>query len=181
MPLSAATVTALADALGGDDQATEAVEGAISAIEGVVGPVGSAERTIALPGSYGHRLELPGKPVTAVASVAIDGSAISAADYRVLRSGTLTFLNRARYWGGPDSEVSVTFTSGFAAGEEPDWLLDLIGLVAARRYDGSYDIAQESFGTHSVTHLPSQRDGLTRQQRRMLRSRFGLNARSMET
>ena len=71
-------------------------------------PISETTSTVTLEGEHGQWLRLPGLPISSVATVELDGEAVT--DWR-LRSGMLW---RAAGWSGCDgpSEVEVTYTHG---------------------------------------------------------------------
>lgn len=121
-------------------------------------PILQATSTVKLEGKPGRWLQLPGPPVTAVATVKLDGETIT--DWR-LRSDALWRANGWEpVWCEP-SEVTVTQTHGLV--EVPADIVDLVcrlataALVAWRSSeDGSglaaSDIQSERIGDYSVTY-----------------------------
>ncbi|OII64594.1 hypothetical protein BJP40_19840 [Streptomyces sp. CC53] len=121
-------------------------------------PISQTTSTVTLEGPATQWLSLPGPPIVSVASVAIDGEAVT--DWR-LRSHRLW---RAGGWSpdcGP-SEVEVVQTHGLA--EVPEDIVDLVCQLAAAalgayRSDpdgtagmGAADIRAERIGDYSVTY-----------------------------
>jgi hypothetical protein len=131
---------------------------ASSAIRNAAGsPISETTSTIAIEGEPEQRLRLPGPPVTAVATVEIDGSAVT--DWR-LRSGSLW---REQGWspGCTPSEVTVTYTHGLP--EVPADITMLVCRIAATTLmayrsapDGSglaaREVQQERIGDYFVTY-----------------------------
>lgn len=120
-------------------------------------PISQTTSTVVLEGPEGQWLRLPGPPVTAVATVEIDGVAVT--DWR-LRSGMLW---RAAGWTGTDgpSEVEVTYTHGLPA--VPPDIIDLVCRITAAALaayrsepDGlglaARDIRSERIGDYAVTY-----------------------------
>jgi len=75
------------------------------------------------PGTWSDRLRLPQRPVVAVSSVTIDGTAVDADTYYVdgdelvRKTGLSTddaFLTHGRGWGGPESVLVVTYDHGLS-------------------------------------------------------------------
>ncbi|MBJ6615560.1 hypothetical protein [Streptomyces sp. I4(2020)] len=113
--------------------------------------------TITLEGQAGQWLTLPGPPIVSVASVAIDGRAVT--DWR-LRSGRLW---RAAGWSNCEpSEVDVTQTHGLV--DVPEDIVDLVCRMAAaalnayRSEDGgaalgtAKEVTSERLGDWAVTY-----------------------------
>jgi hypothetical protein len=137
--------------------------------------------TITVEGTTGQWLTLPGQPVASVASVAIDGQAVT--DWR-LRSGRLW---RAGGWSGCEpSEVTVTQTHGLA--DVPEDIVDLVcrmaasAVVAYRSEDGGTalaggkEVTSERLGDWSVTYGADGRItemDLPQYWRERLQARFG--------
>lgn len=120
-------------------------------------PISETTSTVTLEGEPGQWLTLPGLPISAVATVELDGVAVT--DWR-LRSHRLW---RAAGWTGCDgpSEAEVTQTHGLAT--VPADIVDLVcrmvaaALVAYRAEDGGQGLAAkniraERIGDYSVTY-----------------------------
>ncbi|MFG2307663.1 hypothetical protein ACGFS9_03070 [Streptomyces sp. NPDC048566] len=120
-------------------------------------PISQTTSTVTVEGPVTAWLSLPGPPVVSVASVSIDGEAVT--DWR-FRSGRLW---RAAGWSpgcGP-SEVEATYTHGLA--ETPVDIVDLVCRIAAAALadyradtDGAGlaagDIRAERIGDYAVTY-----------------------------
>lgn len=137
----------------------ESVSSAVRDAAGV--PISQAVSTVVLAGTGDRLLRLPGLPVTAVASVKLDGEAIT--DWVLKR--TLGGLWRACGWQarvcGEPSEVEVVQTHGLPV--VPADLVDLVCritaaiLVAYRAEAGgtglaAKDIRAERIGDYQVTY-----------------------------
>ncbi|MFD4527851.1 hypothetical protein ACFWP7_28755 [Streptomyces sp. NPDC058470] len=144
-------------------------------------PISETTSTITLEGEPGQWLTLPGLPVSAVATVELDGVAIT--DWR-LRSQRLW---RAVGWTGCDgpSEVEVTQTHGLAT--VPSDIVDLVcrmvaGALKAQRSEedgtglATEVITSERIGDYAVTYggdgRVSEMD-LPQYWRERLEARFG--------
>lgn len=157
-----ATVADL-EALGVAVDASEVnlVEGYLTATSAAVrnaagSPISQTTSTIDLEGEPDQRLRLPGLPVTAVATVEIDGEAVT--DWR-LRSGSLW---REQGWSGcTPSEVTVTYTHGLPV--VPVDIVNLVCRIATAMLlayraapDGSglaaREVQQERIGDYFVTY-----------------------------
>lgn len=134
------------------------LDAASAAIRDAAGvPISQTTSTITLEGEAGQRLHLPGPPVTAVATVEVDGSPVT--DWR-LASGALW---RACGWtrDGAPTLVEVAYTHGLP--EVPADIVMLVCRIATTTLlayraeaDGSglaaADIRQERIGDYSVTY-----------------------------
>ncbi|QUI32440.1 hypothetical protein H9W91_17405 [Streptomyces alfalfae] len=120
-------------------------------------PISQTTSTVDVEGEDGSWLSLPGPPVTAVATVAIEGQPVT--DWR-LRSGRLW---RAGGWtrGDGPAEVTVTYTHGLPT--VPADIVDLVcriaatTLVAWRSAEGgeglaARDVRSERIGDYSVQY-----------------------------
>lgn len=143
-------------------------------------PITRVTSTITLEGMRGQWLRLPAPPIVSVASVSIDGDAVT--DWR-LRSERLW---RACGWTGCEpSEVEVTMTHGLL--EAPEDIVDLVcrmaasAIVAVREDDGTglagtKEITSERLGDWAVTYGADGRItemDLPQYWRDRLRARFG--------
>lgn len=143
-------------------------------------PISRTTSTVTLEGTSGQWLRLPGPPIVSVASVSIDGVAVT--DW-LLRSERLW---RAAGWTGCEpSEVEVTQTHGLL--EVPEDIVDLVcrmtasGIVASRDSDGtamatSKEVTSERLGDWSVTYGADGRISemdLPQYWRERLQARFG--------
>lgn len=145
-------------------------------------PISESTDTIVLEGEPSARLRLPAPPVTAVATVLVDGVAVS--DW-TLRSGALV---REAGWssGCTTSEVTVTYTHGLPA--VPADIVQLVCQMAAKQLvalrenpDGTgmadQALVSEKIGDYSAvytyaTPLHSETE-LPDYLRSRLRARFG--------
>lgn len=144
-------------------------------------PISRTTSTITLEGARGQWLRLPGLPIVSVASVSIDGVAVT--DY-LLRSERLW---RACGWTGCEpSEVQVTQTHGLL--EVPEDIVDLVcrmaasGIDASRSEEGgtalatSKEVTSERLGDWAVTYGADGRItemDLPQYWRERLQARFG--------
>ncbi|MGY3341200.1 hypothetical protein ACVW0K_007393 [Streptomyces filamentosus] len=96
-------------------------------------------------------INLPEMPVTTVASVSQDGTALTAGtDYRVNRHGILTRLGGC--WP-LDADVEVTYTHGYADADRPAVFKQVCLQVAGRAWvRPSTAVSAESLGDRSVTY-----------------------------
>lgn len=177
--MALSTAADIATAIG-TANAAAAVAGAVAGIEAEVGPLETEEQTLIIPGVFTHRLNLYRRPLTSVTSVEVNGEAVDAATYRVLRRGALVKINPTSWWGGTDVDVEVVCDAGFPVGEVPQWIEQMVESVARRAIAAPDGITQESFGDYSVTYGHA-RDGLSTRQRLELRTKFGLGMRVLST
>lgn len=149
-------------------------------------PILQTTSIVKLEGKSGRWLQLPGPPVTAVATVKLDGETIT--DWR-LRSDALWRANGWMATFCEPSEVTVTQTHGLV--EVPADIVDLVcrlataALVAWRSRDNGEGLAatgtirQESLGDYSVTYGADDRISemeLPEHLRIRLAARFGSGA-----
>lgn len=116
----------LPTAWSGNGEAARALDVASAAIRDAAGnTISAATSTVVVHGGSGQILGLPG-PVTAVASVLFDGSALASDCYEVLPNG----LWRRAGWAecGRPVPVTVTYTHGLTA--VPADIVDLTCLLA---------------------------------------------------
>ena len=116
-----ATTTDLSDRGVTTGNMSKALAVASAAIRDAAGSsISSLTSTVVVNGGWGNLLGMPG-PVTSVASVLVDGSAIASDDYEVLPNG----LWRHCGWMvcGRPVPVTVAYTHGLAA--VPDDIVDL--------------------------------------------------------
>lgn len=125
--------------------------------EAAEAPISQTTSSVTLPGNRGPWLSLPGLPVQSVSSVAVDGVAVPATDWKLV-SGA---LYGAAGWqcGATPSLVDVTYVHGLA--EVPVDIVDLVcrmagqALVKFRESPesiGSKPVVQERIGDYSVTY-----------------------------
>lgn len=141
-------------------------------------PILETDSTVTLWAVDGDRyLDLPGRPVTAVASVTLDGDPLD--DYRLVHGR----LWRLAGWGGCEPlEVEVDLTHGFAA--VPPYIVQLVcdlaiaGMSSAA--EGAHDprVVAEKIDDYSVTFADGADSVATamelpRLTRDALRKRFG--------
>ncbi|MEV7584394.1 hypothetical protein [Streptomyces erythrochromogenes] len=115
-------------------------------------PISAATSTITVEGEAGPWLRLPGLPVASVATVKVDGTAVT--DWR-LRSGMLW---RAVGWTGSDgpAEVEVTYSHGLAV--VPADIIDLVCRMAAAALV-SYRAQEDGSGLAAGKIITSERLG----------------------
>lgn len=114
---------------------------------------------------YRSVILLPELPVTAVASVVEDGTALTVGDqYRWTSAGLL--VRQSRPWGSGWQDVVVTYTHGYAT--IPDDLKEVCKRAAARAYQagrrsaaagGIGGIASEQLPDYSVSFTPETASG----------------------
>jgi len=160
---------------------------ASAAIRDAAGATISEETsTVVVNAGRANLLCLPG-PVTVVASVVIDGTALASDDYEVLPNG----LWRHCGWGYAPVPVTVTYTHGIAV--VPDDLVDLTcqlaiawlnhaaagggstaGLSSVKIDDAAESYTDEAAGQVSPVYIPEVT-------RRWLAARFGGGVQVVET
>lgn len=104
--------------------------------------------TVTLRGTWDEELVLPQRPVVAVTAVSVDGTALTADDWRLWGSS----LVRVGYgnWAGPDVAVAVTYSHGWAV--IPDVIRAVTMQIAVRLMANPGLVQAESIGTYSVTY-----------------------------
>lgn len=160
---------------------------ASAAIRDAAGAAISEETsTVTVSAPSGTLLGLPG-PVTAVASVSLDGDALTSDEYEVLSNG----LWRRGGWGCAPVPVTVTYTHGLAA--VPDDIVAYVctlavawlehqesgggstaGLKSVKIDDAAESYNDEAAGRISPVYIPAD-------DRQWLRARFGGGAVVVET
>lgn len=171
------------------DRINALLASASSAVRDAAGSAISRETsTVTLWTEASRRIELPARPVASVASVTLDGVAVT--DYRLRGSA----LWRDCYWQLPHDtpgELEVTFTHGYAT--VPADIVDLVcslvaaGLAAAEEaYDpkrgksyeriDDYQYGMQTGGDELVSPME-----LPERTRAWLRSRFGTGSTVMGT
>lgn len=101
-----------------------------------------------LAGNWTDELVLPQRPVTAVASVKVDGTTLGGSTYEWTRLGVLRRLDRT--WGGPGVEVEVTYTHGYAT--IPDDARGVTLQAASRGWDNPSALQSEGVGDYSTVY-----------------------------
>lgn len=105
--------------------------------------------TITLDGVHGQWLFLPQRPVTAVASVVVDGTTLVADDdYRWSADGTLYRV--AATWAAYPRGISVTYTHGYAT--IPEDVVGVTATLAARQFDNPQGVRSETLDQYSYTY-----------------------------
>lgn len=143
------------------------------------GPILETESTVTLTGWGERALGLPGSPVTAVASVTIDGAATT--DWLLTDTGSLWSRS---CWGSANDPVSVVVALTHGLPTVPAYVVNLVcdlavaGAVAAA--DGAHDprVVAESIDDYAVTFVQGAESvasamELPKLTRRWLRSQFG--------
>jgi hypothetical protein len=111
-------------------------------LERVVGDV------VVLNGTSDWELELPERPVISVTSVAIDGTTIAPASYRLAGD---KLIRRLGGWVGPiDSLVTVTYTHGFDPIPADIWAATLA--AATQLLANPLGVTQEGIGSYTVSY-----------------------------
>lgn len=98
-----------------------------------------------LQGTCGRRLLLGERPVTAVASVRLDATLLDPNGYRWQRSGALW---RRAGWGGPECDVEVTYSHGYAT--VPADLVAVTRLAAIRLASNPEQLSREEVEGYSA-------------------------------
>lgn len=120
-----------------------------------------ADDVAELDGVWSHTLRLPERPVTDVSAVSLrgpDGITTTITDYVFSRNGKLRRTGSSSQripgdvgrWGGPDSEVTVTYSHGYQT--IPQELTDIAIAVAARAWINPGGVQSEGVGTWSSVY-----------------------------
>ncbi len=103
---------------------------------------------LTLDGSGTNNLLLPQVPVTAVASVEVDGEALAATDYEWSANGYLRRIGAN--WPVNLRSIVATYTHGYAT--VPAVIVAVTATLAARLYEAPTAVKQETIGAYSVTY-----------------------------
>lgn len=151
------TVDDLSDHLGvvssGDDDghAEAAIRAAVAAVKDEARQVLDVveDEELVLDGVWGPELRLPEVPITDVSSVSVVYQFMAPetlAGFTWTKSGRL--FNGMSSWGGPGTQVTVTYTHGWST--PPSVLWSLVLDVAARRFLNPEGIRTDAVGDKSV-------------------------------
>lgn len=109
----------------------------------------SREETVEVRAQGGWTLALPSMHVTAVASVADDGTALTVEDdYTWSTAGILTRLG---YWGA-GTVVEVTFTHGYAVADLPAEITAVVQAIAQRAVNNPGSLLRAQAGPFGSSH-----------------------------
>lgn len=140
---------------------------------------------VTLPGNWGQTLTLPERPVTAVTSVTINGSATTRytligddlflgsgsfmPDYGASLSGSDYLFGPAGSssgppatgpnWQGPQSQIVITYDHGYA--DVPDDIINEVAGMLAIQYESPIGIRMEKIGGYEVGYERQSSGGLT--------------------
>ncbi|MET0521481.1 MAG: hypothetical protein ABW156_05820 [Jiangellaceae bacterium] len=103
--------------------------------------------TVRLPASTGLEMSLPVRPVTAVASVTIDGT--SYADYALTADGT---VYRARSWRTAMYPQIVQMTIQYGCAQAPNDIKGVVTELSGGIYDGRLGVQSEAIDDHRVSY-----------------------------
>lgn len=120
---------------------------AVGAVEGEAGqPLESGEVTSTVDGTGTGVLVLPRWPVTAVATVTVDDTAVDgftfSTDGRLRRTGDI--------WTSGHANIEVAYTAGFTTVSRDLWKVVLEAAAAA--WGTPPNVTQETLGDHSVSY-----------------------------
>lgn len=169
------------------DGVTAFLAAASSAVRGAAGcPISKETSTVTLSTEASRRLELPSRPVHSVASVTLDGEALTVGTDVLLRGSSLWREDPWQRQGAVPGEVVVTFTHGLET--VPEDVVDLVcslvaGALAAKAagYEAHTGVQYESTDDYRVGYLTGE-DAvasvmeLPERTKRALRRRFGSQA-----
>lgn len=109
---------------------------------------------ISIPGVWSSELHLPQIPVTAIASITIDGVLLDPSEYSFTKSGLVT--RRRAWWGGPRSTIVVSYDHGF--NPIPDDIVQIVADLVAEQLRNPDQLQSETAGSYSVTYAGARRD-----------------------
>lgn len=124
--------------------------------------IAQATETFTRPGVWGNRLRLRERPVTAVTSVKIDGVALAADDWYLDGDE----LVRGGGWSGPEADVEIVYTHGYASADTPPAVKAVCLEVATRVWVNPGNARQEGYGLEQVSYSSSNGLLLTDEERR---------------
>jgi hypothetical protein len=145
------------------DMASAAVRAAAKSLDATID--GTSE-TVTLDAAGTVRLVLPSWPVTAVASVVVEGVTLPASEYEWTRMGVLKRVYGV--WPLKLASVAVTFTHGYTSlpAAVADALKSVTLAVAARAWSNPSGLVRMQIGSYSEQHATTSDGGaLTEQER----------------
>lgn len=153
--MSFASTTDLANVLGravdpADAAALAALDAATATVQSITGQQIEevAGDVIVLDGSGTTVLMLPEVPVSAVASVAIDGDALDTTEYEWSADGYVRRINGV--WPANLRNIEVEYDHGYAT--IPTIVVSITAKLAARSLDTPLAVRQEAIGAYSATY-----------------------------
>lgn len=146
------------------DMASAAVRAAAKSLDATID---GASETVTLDANGTTKLVLPSWPVTAVASVAVEGATLPATEYEWSRVGLLSRISGV--WPTKLASVAVTYTHGYASlpANVADALKSVTLAVAARAWSNPAGLVRMQIGSYSEQHATTGGEGgaLTEQER----------------
>lgn len=140
-----------------------------------------ASDTLTRPGVWSDRLRLPERPVTAVASVTLDGVALVEDDDWYLDGDELvrtsglntadTFVTSGGSWGGPEAEVVVVYTHGYST--IPLTVKTVCLEMVVRVWVNPGAVRQEGIGIEQTSYAPENGLLLTDKERDAVKRAVG--------
>jgi hypothetical protein len=141
---------------------------------------------VTLPGNWGNTLELPERPVTAVASVSMNGATMANTMWKLVDNslflGTGAFMpdygstiwGGSALWGpagsnqgpqaigntwqGPTAQVTVTYTHGYA--DVPQDIVNIVAGMVALQINAETGIQSEMIGDYKVVYARNGNGGM---------------------
>lgn len=141
---------------------------------------------VTLPGNWGNTLELPQRPVTAVASVAMNGATMPNTQWKLVDGnlflGTGAFMpdygstiwggtalwgpagsNQGpqaigNTWQGPTAAITVTYTHGYD--EVPGEIVNIVSGMVANQLNAEVGIQSEAIGEYKVVYARQSTSGM---------------------
>lgn len=120
-----------------------------------------ADETITIEGNGRNSIQLPEYPVTAIASISLDGTLlVEDDDYSWTSAGVLHRLpiGGLRTWTGT---IEIEYTHGYATGDIPAVLRLVCLQAAARAWINPEGYGSETIGRYSVTYAGGRDGGRT--------------------
>lgn len=124
----------------------------------------AAGDTLTRPGVWSDRLRLPERPVTAVNSVTLDGTALAVTDEWYLDGDEIVRV--AGDWGGPEEVLVVDYDHGYST--IPGVVKGVCLEMVARVWVNPGTVQQEGYGSEQVSYPRSNGLLLTDDERKAL-------------
>lgn len=127
-------------------------------------------------GTWDRRLRLPQRPVQEVSEVTLDGEVVAATSYYLDGDELVRTLSSA--WGGPEAELVVTYSHGYAS--TPEVARTVCLEAVARVWVNPGSVLQEGYGSEQVTYQQANGVLLTEDECNLLRDTFRRHAAGVQ-